>query len=193
MPDSFRRPALVRGKRLIDERGYFAETYNARRFAVLGIGDVFVQDNHSYSCAAGTIRGLHFQAPPHQQAKLVRVVRGSILDIAVDVRRGSPTFGRSICIPLSAATADQLFLPAGYAHGYATLEPDTEVVYKVTAFYEASSEAGIRWDDPALIIDWPVRPSDVVVSAKDAVLPFLADLESPFAYDGVPMDLAELG
>jgi dTDP-4-dehydrorhamnose 3,5-epimerase len=187
------QPALVHGKRFPDERGYFTETYNARRFAQIGLVDVFVQDNHSYSRARGTLRGLHFQAPPHEQAKLVRVVRGRIRDVAVDLRRGSLTYGHHISVELSANDPDQLYLPAGYAHGFVTLEADTEVAYKVTKFYDKASEGGVRWDDPTLHIDWGIKPSDVVVSKKDEVLPFLPGFASPFTYDGNPMELIELG
>lgn len=178
---------LIKPRRFGDERGWFTETYNERAFAKLGIAVPFVQDNHSLSRPAGTVRGLHFQAPPHAQAKLVRCVRGRIFDVAVDVRRGSPTFGRSAAVELSADNGDQLFVPVGFAHGFMTLEPDTEVVYKVSDFYDAGSEGGVLWDDPDLGIAWPLPPDRALLSPKDRELPPLRALASPFGYDGVPL------
>lgn len=179
---------LIRPKRFEDARGWFCETYSTGAFARLGIPDVFVQDNHSLSRPVGTVRGLHFQTPPAGQAKLVRCVRGRILDVAVDVRAGSPTYGRWVAAELSAENGHQLFVPVGFAHGFATLEPDTEVAYKVSALYAPACDGGIRWDDPALGIDWRL-PAGVapVLSPKDAALPLLAEFDSPFAYDGVPL------
>lgn len=170
---------LAEPDRFGDERGFFSETYSRRDFAAGGIDGEFVQDNQSRSASPGTVRGLHYQLPPFAQAKLVRVVRGSIFDVAVDIRRGSPTFGAHVAVTLSAAAWNQLFVPAGFAHGFCTLEPDTEVAYKVTAYYSREHDRGIRWDDPALGIAWPVDAGAAVLSAKDAALPRL---------DAVPED-----
>lgn len=171
---------LVTPKRFADARGYFCETYNAERFLEAGIEDVFVQDNHSLSREAGTVRGLHYQAPPRAQAKLVRVLRGSIIDIAVDARKSSPTFGRHVRAHLSAANGAQLFIPAGFLHGFATLEPETEVAYKVTDFYSGAHDGAVLWCDPALAIDWGVYPKRAVLSDKDAGAALFADFNSPF-------------
>ncbi|MHC1701911.1 MAG: dTDP-4-dehydrorhamnose 3,5-epimerase [Humidesulfovibrio sp.] len=172
---------LLEPKLYRDERGYFLETYSQARFAELGINAVFVQDNQAYSAPAFVLRGLHFQRPPFAQAKLVWVVRGRVLDVAVDLRRGSPTFGRNYCVELSADNFLRLFIPRGFAHGYVTLEPDTEFLYKVDAPYDAQSDAGIRWDDPDLAVPWP--GCEPVLSAKDRALPPLKDLDTPFAYE----------
>lgn len=171
---------LITPKRFSDHRGFFSETYNARAFRGAGISCEFVQDNHSLSRPAGTIRGLHFQTPPAAQAKLVRVVRGRILDVAVDLRRASDSFGRHVTAELSADNGATLFIPAGFAHGFCTLEPDTEVLYKVDAYYAPENDAGILWSDPALGIAWPVTPERAVLSDKDASLPRLADAAIPF-------------
>lgn len=182
--------ALVKPARFGDARGWFTETYNRERFAAHGIDCDFVQENHSLSIPAGTVRGLHFQLPPHGQAKLVRCIRGRILDVAVDVRRGSPTFGNWIGVELSAENGEQLFVPVGFAHGFLTLEPHSEVVYKVSAFYAPTHDRGIRWNDPAIGITWPLMPEHPpVLSAKDQTQPFLADFDSPFDYDGSPLTL----
>jgi dTDP-4-dehydrorhamnose 3,5-epimerase len=167
-------------KKFIDARGYFIETFNARSYAEAGVGCVFVQDNQSLTQKAGTIRGLHFQCPPAAQAKLVRVLRGSIFDVAVDFRHASPSYGRWCSATLTGDGSEQLFLPRGFAHGFCTLEPDTEVAYKVDSFYAPSCEAGLRWDDPDLAIPWPVRPADAVISERDAGLPFFKAFVSPF-------------
>jgi dTDP-4-dehydrorhamnose 3,5-epimerase len=172
---------LIRMRRHIDERGFFSETYSARSLAAAGITTAFVQDNHSLSAAAGTVRGLHFQIPPHAQAKLVRVVRGAVFDVAVDLRVGSPTFGRHVAATLSAAEWNMLYIPEGFAHGFCTLQPDTEVVYKASRHYEPTHDRGIAWDDPALGIDWPVDASRAIVSAKDRALPPFAALLPWFA------------
>lgn len=180
-------------KRFGDDRGWFTETFNVRNFARVGIAEPFVQDNHSLSRPVGTLRGLHFQTPPHGQAKLVRCIRGRILDVAVDVRRGSPTYGRHVAAELSAENGEQLFIPVGFAHGFVTLEPDTEVTYKVTDFYAPECDGGIRWNDPDIGIDWPLAAaSGPVLSPKDEKLPFLKDFDSPFPYDGVPMELVRI-
>ena len=171
---------LIRAKRYSDPRGYFAETYVRRDFAAAGIGQEFVQDNQSCSSARGTVRGLHFQIPPFAQAKLVRVLRGRILDVVVDLRRASPSYGRHLSVELSADTGDQLYVPAGFAHGFCTLAADTEVLYKVDAVYSAEHDRGVNWADPALGIAWPVSEADAVLSAKDTALPLLRDLPDYF-------------
>lgn len=174
-PLEFPDVLYIRTKRLIDARGFFTETYSRRDFADAGIECSFVQDNHSYSASKGTVRGLHFQSAPHAQAKLVRVVRGSVLDVVVDIRRSSSTFGRWISLKLSSEDGEQIFVPAGYAHGFCTLENDTEVAYKVSAFYTPEHDHGIRWNDPALAIDWPVTEESAILSEKDRNLPLLKD------------------
>ncbi|QJU57635.1 dTDP-4-dehydrorhamnose 3,5-epimerase [Sphingomonas sp. AP4-R1] len=178
---------LIKPKRFGDERGWFVETYNAARYADLGIGATFVQDNHSMSAEVGTLRGLHFQASPHGQDKLIRCVHGRIWDVAVDIRKGSPTWGRWIGTELSAENGWQLFVPIGFAHGFVTLEPDTEVEYKCSNLYAPGAEGGVIWNDPAIALPWPLA-GDPVLSAKDKILPTLADLDSPFDYDGVPLE-----
>jgi dTDP-4-dehydrorhamnose 3,5-epimerase len=167
-----------------DDRGFFVETYRKDLFTAAGIDIVFVQDNHAASSARGTLRGLHFQLPPRAQDKLVRCTRGAILDVAVDIRAGSPTFGRHVAVRLSAADGRQLLVPKGFAHGYCTLEPDTEVVYKVSDYYAPECDRGLAWDDPALAIDWGITAADVVLSPKDRVLPRLADLPPAFGWPG---------
>lgn len=165
-----------------DERGFFAETYNQRAFAEHGIATTFVQDNHSLSAHKGTIRGLHFQTPPHPQAKLVRVVRGAIYDVAIDIRRGSPTYGCHAGAELSAGNGKQLYVPAGFAHGFCTLADDTEVVYKVSDFYSRAHDAAILWDDPELAVPWPLHGLRAHVSQKDASAPRLVEIDNPFVY-----------
>ncbi|MBN8919138.1 MAG: dTDP-4-dehydrorhamnose 3,5-epimerase [Rhizobiales bacterium] len=164
---------LLRSKRFQDRRGRFAETYVRRDFLGAGIGIDFVQDNQSLSVQAGTVRGLHFQTPPYAQAKLVRVLRGRILDVIVDLRRSSARYGEHIAVELSEEGGEQLFVPAGFAHGFCTLEPNTEVLYKVDALYSPDNDRGIYWADPALGIPWPVNEEDAVVSDKDRKLPRL--------------------
>lgn len=171
---------ILTPKRWGDARGFFVETWNAERFRQAGVAHVFVQDNHSYSAQAGTVRGLHYQSPPRAQAKLVRVVRGSIIDVAVDVRRGSPTYGHHVSVRLSAENGAQLFVPAGFLHGFATLEPDTDVTYKVTDFYSQPHDGSVLWNDPDLAIDWGIDPSLAALSDKDARAPRFADFKSPF-------------
>ena len=178
---------LIKTARFGDERGWFSETYNARRFADQGVAVPFVQDNHSYSREVGTVRGLHFQSPPSAQDKLVRVTRGRILDVAVDIRRGSPTYGRWVGAELSAANGDQLFVPVGFAHAFCTLEPDTEVLYKVSAPYAPEHDFGLLWCDPDLAIAWPVPAERAIVSKKDGELPRFETFSSPFSYDGAPL------
>ena len=167
-------------RKFADARGYFVETYNRRVYSELGITSDFVQDNQSYSAREGTVRGLHFQRPPHSQAKLVRVLRGSILDVVVDLRVGSPTFGKWVAERLTAEDAEQLFVPRGFAHGFYTLEPSTEVAYKVDAFYSAECDSGIVWNDPTLNISWP--STDITLSEKDSALPTFDALQSPFIF-----------
>lgn len=163
-----------------DARGLFSEIYNAERFRRAGIECVFVQDNLSRSRRPGTIRGLHFQAPPHAQDKLVRVARGAVIDVVVDIRRASPTFGGHAQFRLDAETGTQLFVPKGFLHGFCTLEPDTEVVYKVSAFYAPEADYSILWNDPDLGIDWPVSPAEAILSAKDSAAPRLCDIPGVF-------------
>lgn len=163
-----------------DHRGFFSETFSQKEFESSGLPSVYVQDNHSLSGAVGTIRGLHFQLPPFAQDKLVRVTRGAILDVAVDIRRGSPTFGRHVAVRLSAQDWNQLLIPIGFAHGFCTLEPDTEVQYKVTNYYSPEHDRGILWSDPAIGIPWPVAPGEARLSDKDQRLPLLADAPDLF-------------
>lgn len=158
-----------------DSRGFFMESYNQRKFHELGIDDQFVQDNHSLSAAAGTLRGLHYQLPPMAQTKLLRVLTGAIYDVVVDIRKHSPTFGQWVGVILSADNHRQLLIPKGFAHGFCTLVPQTQVMYKVDAFYSPEHERGILWNDPELFIDWPV--SDPILSEKDRHHPFLRDAE----------------
>lgn len=174
-------PVLLETRQFADPRGVFAETYSRRDAAALGMAEEFVQDNWSRSEKVGTVRGLHFQRRPHAQAKLVRAVRGRILDVAVDLRRSSPSFGEHVAVELAAGDGRMLYVPEGFAHGFCTLEPMTEVAYKVSADYAPESDAGIAWDDPALGIEWPVASKDAVVSSKDALLPPLGDLPAVFA------------
>jgi dTDP-4-dehydrorhamnose 3,5-epimerase len=171
---------LIVPHRFGDGRGYFVETYNARAFAEIGITATFVQDNQSLSALPGTVRGLHFQVPPHSQAKLVRVLRGSVMDVVVDIRRGSPSYGRWCSVMLTAAGGEQLFIPRGFAHGLCTLEADTEVAYKVDGYYAPECDTGILWNDPEIGIAWPVDPAAAVLSPKDRELPPFRDLASPF-------------
>jgi len=166
---------IIEVERFADERGFFCESFNQRRFRDAGVKTAFVQDNHSLSRQRGTIRGLHYQIAPHAQDKFVRVIRGSIVDVAVDIRRDSPTFGHHVSVVLDADTPRQLLVPLGFAHGFCTLEPDTEVFYKVSAFYAPESDRGIRWNDPALAIDWPVTEAEATVSERDRQHPLLAE------------------
>jgi len=163
-----------------DARGTFSETWNAARFAEHGIKLNFVQDNQSWSAPAGTVRGLHFQSAPRAQDKLVRVLRGRILDVAVDLRRASPTYGKWVAEELSAQNRKQLLVPVGFAHGFCTLEPDTDVLYKVTDFYSPANDLGIAWDDPDLAISWPVRKDEAVLSDKDTRQPAFRSLPAYF-------------
>mgnify|MGYP000026375942 CR=1 FL=1 len=173
---------LIRPRIIKDDRGFFSETYSERALADVGLRAHFVQDNHSLSRARGVVRGLHLQTDPHPQGKLVRVIRGSIFDVAVDIRRGSPTYGTHVSTVLSAENWHQLWIPVGFAHGFCTLEPNTEVVYKVTDYYAADCDRSIYWNDPALGIAWPVPASEITVSAKDAAAAPLSEHPDYFAY-----------
>lgn len=169
--------------RFADDRGWFCETWSAARLAAAGLDVAFVQDNHSMSARKGTLRGLHYQAPPHAQDKLVRCTRGGILDVAVDIRRGSPTFGQWVGVELTPENGRQLLVPKGFLHGFVTLQPDTEVQYKCSDIYVPGADGGVRWDDPDIGIDWGLTGAPVL-SAKDAVQPLLRDLASPFVWEG---------
>ena len=171
----------INPKRHGDHRGFFAETYSRRKYSELGIEDEFVQDNHSLSREVGTLRGLHFQAPPHAQAKLVRCGRGAIFDVAVDIRRGSPTYGEWKGYELTAENGNQLYVPIGFAHGFGTLMADSEIVYKCSDYYAPETEGTVLWNDPDIGIDWPTD-TDRILSDKDATAPLLSDLESPFIF-----------
>ena len=170
-------------RRFADERGWFCESWNARAFADAGLDVSFVQDNHSLSRHSGTIRGLHFQTPPHAQGKLVRVVRGAIRDLAVDIRHGSPTFGRHVGVDISAEDGRQVWVPPGFAHGFCTLEPDTEVLYKVTDFYDRECDKGLLFSDPELGLDWGIDAAAATLSDKDRAHPTLAELPAYFRYE----------
>ncbi len=179
---------LIQPKRFGDSRGWFTEVYSEPTFAKLGIECRFVQDNHSLSVPKHTVRGLHFQTPPRGQDKLVRCVRGTIFDVAVDIRKGSPTYGQWVGAELSAENGHQLFIPIGFAHGFVTLEDDCEVTYKCSDTYAPECDGGIRWDDPAIGIEWPMPTGTLPeLSGKDAVQPLLTDFDSPFSYDGRPL------
>ena len=173
---------LIVPNKFEDERGFFVETYNQRILAGHGIDIAFVQDNCSLSRPAGTVRGLHFQTGAFAQHKLIRVTRGSIFDVAVDIRTGSPSFGRHIALTLTAGDPTQMLVPIGFAHGFCTLEPDTEVMYKVSAFYSPEHDMGISWNDPALAIAWPVTADQAILSDKDKRNPVLAALPTAFRY-----------
>jgi dTDP-4-dehydrorhamnose 3,5-epimerase len=168
-----------------DARGFFSESWNRKTLAAQGITLDFVQDNHSLSAQIGTIRGLHFQSPPHAQAKLVRCGRGCLFDVAVDIRRGSPTYGQWIGVELSDQNGRQLLIPAGFLHGFITRAPDMEIVYKCTDYYAPACDGAVRFDDPDIGIDWGL-PAGVapVLSDKDATAPLLRDLDSPFVFEG---------
>lgn len=177
----------VSPQRFSDGRGWFSETWTRHRFESWGISAEFCQDNHSLSRQAGTIRGLHFQRAPDAQAKLVRCLRGRIFDVAVDVRKASPTFGKWVGVELTAERGNQLFIPAGYAHAFLTLEDDCEVAYKVDAYYAPQSDGGIAWDDPDIAVDWPLDGLTPLLSDKDAKLPRLKDIDVDFPYNGNPL------
>lgn len=169
---------LIRPVRIADERGFFAETFRQADYAAQGISCTFVQDNHALSRRKGTLRGLHFQKAPHEQAKLVWCVAGAMLDVVVDIRPQSPTFGQHAAVSLTASSGEQLFVPAGFAHGYCTLEDNTEVAYRVSDYYAPEYEFGLRFDDPALGIDWPFPASDLILTDRDRQWPDLETLKS---------------
>ena len=172
---------LIQPQKHADARGWLAETSSKSAFAAAGLPYGWAQENFVYSRPGGTLRALHFQAPPHAQGKFVTVIRGAIYDVAVDLRKGSPSFGRHVAVRLDRETFTQIWVPVGFAHGYLTLEPDTEVLYRVTTAYAPSSERGIRWNDPGLGIAWPSVPT-LTVNARDEAWPLLGDIASPFDY-----------
>jgi dTDP-4-dehydrorhamnose 3,5-epimerase len=174
----------IRPARHGDHRGFFSEVWSAAALSEHGIDTAFVQDNHSYSADAGVLRGLHYQVPPMAQSKLVRVTRGAIFDVAVDIRHGSPMFGRWIGQTISAAAWNQILVPEGFAHGFVTLERDTEVIYKVSAPYSPAHERAIRYDDAAIGIDWPLVGGPPTLSARDAAAPMLGETATVFHYEG---------
>lgn len=167
-------------RRFEDERGWFSETFNSASLAEALGGVTFVQDNQALTHVKGTLRGMHFQKPPKAQDKFVRVLKGAVLDVAVDIRRGSPTFGKWVAAELSAENRKQIFVPKGFAHGYLTLEPDTEVFYKVSDYYSREHEGGISWNDPAIGVDWGLAPGDILMADRDRLFPVLAELELVF-------------
>jgi|SRR5271156_2282185 len=174
---------LLKPVRHVDSRGFFSEVFKEIVLREHGIAVHFVQDNHSLSTTKGIVRGLHFQIPPFAQAKLLRVTAGAIFDVAVDIRRGSPSFGRHVAAVLSASDGNQIFVPEGFAHGYCTLEPNTEVIYKVSAYYSPEHDCGLLWSDPALGIAWPTSGEEALVSDKDRTHPVLSRLPHYFRYE----------
>lgn len=172
---------LLEPRRFGDHRGFFCESWNKARMSEHGIDIEFVQDNHSLSREAGTVRGLHFQSPPHAQAKLVRCGRGALFDVAVDIRKGSPTYGKWVGFELSFENGKQLFIPEGFLHGFSALEPDTEIIYKCSDYYAPNCDGAVRFDDPDIGIDWGLD-REPILSEKDAAAPLLRDFETPFSY-----------
>ena len=172
---------LLTTQRFPDQRGFFSETWNERRFIEAGVPGPFVQDNHALSTERGVVRGLHMQIAPSAQGKLIRAVRGAIWDVAADVRPGSPTYGKHVAVVLSAENWRQLWIPTGFLHGYCTLEPNTEVIYKVTAPWDRQAERGVIWNDPDLAIPWPIDPAKALLSDKDLALPLLAECRAALA------------
>ena len=170
---------LIKPTRHKDERGFFSETYSRRRYKEVGIDVDFVQDNHSFSREPGTLRGLHFQAPPNAQGKLVRCSKGAIFDVAVDIRKGSPRYGDWAGYELTEGNAHQLYVPVGFAHGFVTLHPGSEIMYKCTDYYAPQTEGSIRWNDPDISINWPLA-AKLILNKRDAVAPLLKDFETPF-------------
>lgn len=181
-------PKLIVPQRFSDERGWFVESYSKRHLAEIGVHEEFVQDNHSYSVAKGTLRGIHFQALPRAQAKLVRCLSGAIWDVAVDLRRGSPSFGKWLAAELTSARGEQLYIPVGFGHGFLTLTNNAEVAYKTSDHYAPECDAGIAWDCPDLAISWPLGELLPALSDKDRHLPRLSGWTSTFEYDGEPME-----
>jgi dTDP-4-dehydrorhamnose 3,5-epimerase len=180
-------PLAIVPKRHADARGWFSETFFLEQWRDLGVGCTFVQDNQSQSTRKGTLRGFHFQEPPSAQAKLVGVPRGRILGVAVDIRHGSPSFGKFVSAELSSDSGRQLFVPTGFAHGFVTLEDEVLVMYKVSEYYAPSCEGGIRWNDPDIAFPWPFEAAGMIRSERDDRLPLLKDYQSPFSYDGAPL------
>lgn len=176
---------VITPARFSDHRGFFSESYSPRALAKHGVTTQFVQDNHSFSKSSGVIRGLHFQAPPHAQDKLVRCGRGALFDVTVDIRKGSPTYGQWFGIELSFENGKQLLVPAGFAHGFVTRAPETEIIYKCSDYYAQETEGAVAWNDPEVGIDWGLGGMTPVLSDKDANAPSLADLNSPFTFEGV--------
>ncbi|MBO9468073.1 dTDP-4-dehydrorhamnose 3,5-epimerase [Tropicibacter sp. R15_0] len=174
---------LLEPRRFGDDRGFFCESWNKARMAEAGLDYDFVQDNHSMSAQVGTVRGLHFQSPPHAQAKLVRCGRGVLFDVAVDIRKGSPTYGQWVGYELSFDNGKQLLIPEGFLHGFATRTPDTEIIYKCSDYYAPDCDGAVRFDCPDLGIDWGLS-GDAVLSEKDAAAPVMADFDSPFVWEG---------
>ncbi|MDR6267651.1 dTDP-4-dehydrorhamnose 3,5-epimerase [Roseobacter sp. N2S] len=174
---------ILTPKRFGDDRGFFSEVYNSQAMSKAGLDMTFVQDNHSLSRDVGTLRGLHYQSPPHAQDKLVRVGAGRILDVAVDIRKGSPHYGNWVGVELSAENGRQLLVPKGFLHGFVTLEPDTEVLYKCSDVYAPDCDGSVAFDDPDLRIDWGIGRADAVLSDKDSAAQSFAEFESPFVYD----------
>ncbi|MDG1530744.1 MAG: dTDP-4-dehydrorhamnose 3,5-epimerase [Paracoccaceae bacterium] len=177
---------LITPARHGDARGFFSESWNKERMAAAGVTLDFVQDNHSMSADIGTVRGLHFQSPPHAQAKLVRCGRGRLFDVAVDIRKGSPTYGQWVGAELSFENGAQLLVPAGFLHGFSTREPDTEICYKCTDYYAPECDGAVRFDCPDIGIDWGLGDIEAKLSGKDAAAPVLADFDSPFVWEGTP-------
>lgn len=178
LPTDLSGVVILRPKRFADERGFFSESWSRQALAAQGIDIDFVQDNHSLSRAVGTVRGLHYQAPPHAQAKLVRCGRGRLFDVAVDIRKASPTYGKWVGVELSAENGLQLLIPKGFLHGFITLEPDTEIIYKCSDYYAPQADGAVRWDSCG--IDWPNLAVPPLLSAKDAAAPALAEFDTPF-------------
>ena len=174
---------LITPQRFGDDRGFFTETWNQQRFVDAGLDLDFVQDNHSFSKDVGVLRGLHFQSPPFAQDKLVRVVTGAVYDVAVDIRKGSPTYGQYVGAELTAENGAQLLVPKGFAHGFVTLTENTSFLYKVTALYSPENDHGIMWNDPDIAVEWPLPENGPQLSGKDTTLPRLSDIESPFTYE----------
>jgi dTDP-4-dehydrorhamnose 3,5-epimerase len=165
---------LLTPKRHGDERGWLSEVYSRKAMAQAGLECEFVQDNQAYSPTRGTLRGLHFQIPPQAIAKLVRVIRGAVFDVAVDVRAGSPTFGRWVAAELTSESGSMMYVPRGFAHAYCTLLADTEVLYKLDGYYTPDCERGVLWNDPAIGIDWPIPEAELIINARDRALPPLS-------------------
>ncbi|MFN0116259.1 MAG: dTDP-4-dehydrorhamnose 3,5-epimerase [Paracoccaceae bacterium] len=177
---------ILTPRRFADARGWFSETWNREALKAAGIGTDFVQDNHSFSALPGTVRGLHYQRPPHAQDKLVRCARGAIFDVAVDARNGSPTFGRWFAADLTAENGRQLLVPAGFLHGFVTRAPDTEVLYKCSDTYAPDCDGAVRFDDPDLGIDWGIEPGHAILSDKDRAAPLFRNFATPFTWEPAP-------